>query len=325
MAEQLANNAQSTLSAGIDNIVTSLTVANGTVFPALGNFRIIIDSEIIIVGARSGNTLSSLARGAEGTTAASHSSAALVTHVLTKAGLDQYLTDKGYVAATIVDAKGDLIVATAADVVARLAVGANDLPLIGDSAQASGLKWGYPVALPRVYDRATTTVDVQTSIAETSIYSKSIAANDMGMNRMLRLTLLGDYLHNNVAGDTLTFRVKFGGTTFYANPGTLGAVLGAARHPWQLTLCVANLGATNSQMIEGQLGPVEDPNQNAPTTGIGQALSSAGAQQRVAGLGISTLAAIDTTVAQTLDITVQWSASSANNSWRTRYAVLELV
>lgn len=110
MAEQLANNAASTLSSGIDNIVTSLTVANGTVFPASGNFRIVIDSEIIIVGARTGNTLSSLTRGAEGTTAASHSSGAAVTHVVTKGGLDAYLSDAlagaGLISVTVVSATG---------------------------------------------------------------------------------------------------------------------------------------------------------------------------------------------------------------------------
>ena len=41
----------------------------------------------------------------------------------------------------IVDAKGDLITATAADTPARLAVGANDLFLSADSAQSNGLKW----------------------------------------------------------------------------------------------------------------------------------------------------------------------------------------
>ena len=42
---------------------------------------------------------------------------------------------------SIVDAKGDLIVATAADSVSRLAVGANDYVLTADSAQATGVKW----------------------------------------------------------------------------------------------------------------------------------------------------------------------------------------
>jgi hypothetical protein len=48
------------------------------------------------------------------------------------------------IATTIVDAKGDLIAATAADTVARLAVGANDTVLTADSSTATGLKWATP-------------------------------------------------------------------------------------------------------------------------------------------------------------------------------------
>ena len=48
------------------------------------------------------------------------------------------------IAKTIVDAKGDIIAATAADTVSRLAVGANNTVLTADSAQATGLKWATP-------------------------------------------------------------------------------------------------------------------------------------------------------------------------------------
>jgi len=45
------------------------------------------------------------------------------------------------VAKSIVDAKGDLIAATAADTVSRLAVGANGTVLTADSTEATGVKW----------------------------------------------------------------------------------------------------------------------------------------------------------------------------------------
>jgi len=47
---------------------------------------------------------------------------------------------------TIVDAKGDIIAATAADAVSRLAVGANDTVLTADSAEATGMKWAAAAA-----------------------------------------------------------------------------------------------------------------------------------------------------------------------------------
>ena len=50
------------------------------------------------------------------------------------------------IAKTIVDAKGDIIAATASDTVSRLAVGANDTVLTADSAQATGLKWAAPAS-----------------------------------------------------------------------------------------------------------------------------------------------------------------------------------
>lgn len=45
---------------------------------------------------------------------------------------------------TIVDAKGDLIAATAADTVSRLAVGTNNQVLTADSTAATGMKWATP-------------------------------------------------------------------------------------------------------------------------------------------------------------------------------------
>jgi hypothetical protein len=84
--EKFANNAQSNLAAAIAAGDTSLTVVNGSAFPASGTFRVLIDGEILLVTAVAGNTFT-VTRGAEGTTASAHANAAYVTHVLTAAAL----------------------------------------------------------------------------------------------------------------------------------------------------------------------------------------------------------------------------------------------
>lgn len=84
---------QATLSASITNSDTTLTVSSAANFPSAGVFRIRIENEVIVVGAVSGTTLSSLTRGAEGTTAASHSGGVNVDHVLTKGAMQRYTPD----------------------------------------------------------------------------------------------------------------------------------------------------------------------------------------------------------------------------------------
>lgn len=44
----------------------------------------------------------------------------------------------------LVDAKGDIFVATADNLVGRLAIGANNTLLTADSAQTGGMKWSAP-------------------------------------------------------------------------------------------------------------------------------------------------------------------------------------
>jgi hypothetical protein len=147
MTEQIVNSAQSTLNGTINNVVTSLTVVNGAVFPASGNFRILVcdpvtfaNAELMLCTARASNVLT-VTRGIETTTAVGHTTGALVTHIMTVAGLTNYIAEHS-ISQTIADAKGDIITATAADALGRKAVGANATVLMADSSQADGLIWG---------------------------------------------------------------------------------------------------------------------------------------------------------------------------------------
>lgn len=66
------NNLQTTLSGSIDNVVTTITLASSTGFPVAGG--VTIDTEVIFYTGISGAQLTGCTRGADGTTAASHSS-----------------------------------------------------------------------------------------------------------------------------------------------------------------------------------------------------------------------------------------------------------
>lgn len=103
--ERFSNNAQTTLAAAITTgTATSITVASSTAFPAIvgppvGQFRILIDSEIMLVTGVSGVTWT-VTRAVEPvagvTAAATHANGATVTHILTSAALANAAIDGTY-------------------------------------------------------------------------------------------------------------------------------------------------------------------------------------------------------------------------------------
>lgn len=93
--EQFKNNPVTTTTGAIDNSTNpvTFTVTSPSAFPTAGNFRIIIDSEILKVTSVSGSDFTA-ARAQEGTSIASHSTGATVKQVLTADGLDQTIKDR---------------------------------------------------------------------------------------------------------------------------------------------------------------------------------------------------------------------------------------
>lgn len=96
--------------------------------------------------------------------------------------------DSNAIQNAIVDAKGDLIAATAADTPARLAVGTNGQVLTADSSEATGMKWAAPASGGMTLLSTTTLSGSSTSISVTptgyeklfiSIYGMNISANNI--------------------------------------------------------------------------------------------------------------------------------------------------
>lgn len=140
-------------SATTASVVDATALLGGAVVGVGDTFTIAIDpdtqsEEICVITAVSSNTLT-ITRALAGTTGIEHQSGATVRHVLTSLELTDFETTKtdfatvntNYISKTIVNAKGDIIAASANDTVTRVAVGANGTILTADSAEASGVKW----------------------------------------------------------------------------------------------------------------------------------------------------------------------------------------
>lgn len=95
--------------------------------------------------------------------------------------------DSNAIQNAIMDAKGDLIAASAADTPARLAVGTNGQVLTADSTAATGIKWATPSATPTtsgvscfltadlsVPNGSTTTVDYTSEFFDTDAYHSTV-------------------------------------------------------------------------------------------------------------------------------------------------------
>lgn len=213
-----------TLSSDISAGATSFSITGTTTnWPttATGPFYMVIDpglstEEKVLVGARTSGSLSTVTRGVDGTTAASHVTGATCYPVFTAVDandanlLASRLSAKGDLISsdgtdptkvavgsnntrlvadsaqtsgikwvadtqnTVVDAKGDLLVGSAADTVARLAVGANNTVLVADSAATNGVKWALLSGIGGAWTSYTPTFTQSGNVTHTLTYAKYI-------------------------------------------------------------------------------------------------------------------------------------------------------
>jgi hypothetical protein len=169
------------------------------------------------------------------------------------------------------------------------------------------------------------TYDLVNSTTESSLISGAAASatsgfkipgNTLGPAGAVRVTILCDYLNNSGANRACTIRIKFGGTVFYGDNAT-GIVSSANRYPVPISFILANLNATNSNLIQG-IAPAWAG--GAPSAGSVAGVFGPFTDSR---LVMSTVQSIDTTVDRYIDVTAVHDAANANVSIRRLAAFAE--
>jgi len=132
--------ATTTITSGISNSSTSLTLASATNWPT-GSFSFVIDpglagEEKILATSRTGTTVTIATRGYDNTAAASHTSGAVVYPVPTAIDFDE-----ANALVNIPTTKGDILAATGAGVMTRTAVGTDGYVLTASSSATNGVTW----------------------------------------------------------------------------------------------------------------------------------------------------------------------------------------
>jgi hypothetical protein len=132
--------------------------------------------------------------------------------------------DSNAIQNAIVDAKGDLIAATAADTPARLAVGTNNQVLTADSSTATGLKWATPATSSSgltLIQRSTVTAAADTGTTFDGVFSSTYGAYLVVMESVVGSVSNADLLVQGMYSGS-TQNADYQGYAFgYAESGSL--------------------------------------------------------------------------------------------------------
>jgi len=176
------------------------------------------------------------------------------------------------------------------------------------------------VALDPLLDKIIASITVANTAAETDLYRKTIAANQLGANGVVHLTIWGTHLNNTATPDTWRIKVKLG-TTIVLDTTAIALGQSTQNYHWRADVWIWNAGATGVQRVAGWLtitsagfifpGFLLEPPTSATTAIPGFALGADGA------------ATEDTTAARDLAVTVQHQTANAAITTVTRDAALE--
>ena len=136
-------------------------------------------------------------------------------------------TTPGVVQNDIVDAKGDIVAATAADAVSRLAVGTDTYVLTADSGEATGLIWAAPTTGDVTGVAAGTNIDVTSasgpvpSVALAIDAAVDVGVDGTGVDMTFHSSTAGDYMMWDASEEKLIIEGTNGATALDVTDGNV--------------------------------------------------------------------------------------------------------